>query len=488
MKYDLDIDLSSNTSHSLILKRINPNSRVLEFGSATGYMTRYMKEKLKCEVVCIEIDEVAALKAERYSSKMIVADIDELSWEKHLEGKFDYILFADVLEHLRSPKKVLAVARKFLSENGSVITSIPNISHNSIIMELMEGKFNYQNVGLLDETHIHFFTRESVLSLLEECDLEPVEWLTTMRKPETTEFKQNYTRFPVQIQNFLRGRLDGEVYQFVTVSKKSSLEEKISNFNLVQYENYLDKDFCQIYWDENGIFSEECSLILPIKTEGARASFKFTIPSGNWESIRIDPSNAIVYGEIENIKLTSVETGFEIKELIEGLQTTNNVERLQGKDVCRFISLSNDPQLILSNIALLKNSSYYLEFDMKILNNTGDIYREFIKDLNVYESLQLDNKLLNDQYNTINTTLIEKNQEIESYKIHIMQLSKNNQYLLNENEKYSKVILQRESELKMNYEKLDNSNKELERIYNSLLWKLTSPIRIISEKIRHKEQ
>ncbi|MNC19692.1 hypothetical protein D3C75_676290 [compost metagenome] len=133
---------------------------------------------------------------------------------------FDYILFADVLEHLRNPDMVLSKATEFLSDEGTVMTSIPNISHNAIIMELMEGRFDYKSVGLLDDTHVHFFTRKTVLELLDKVGLEPCAWFTTMRRPETTEFHQNYSKFPITVQNYLKNRVDADVYQFVTFSKR----------------------------------------------------------------------------------------------------------------------------------------------------------------------------------------------------------------------------------------------------------------------------
>lgn len=120
MKYKYNIDMSSDNSLSLILRQVKPGSRILEFGPALGYMTQYLKEELGCIVYCVEIDADAASIASQFCDKMIVADLDELEyWGSQLgEQQFDFLIFADVLEHLRDPWNVLTYSKKFLDEEG----------------------------------------------------------------------------------------------------------------------------------------------------------------------------------------------------------------------------------------------------------------------------------------------------------------------------------------------------------------------------------
>ena len=221
MKYDFNIDMSQYNSLTVILRNISPKSHVLEFGPAAGYMTRYMKETLDCSLTCIEIDEEAAEAASKYCEKMILADIDYMEWVKQLEGKtFDHIIFADVLEHLKNPAEALQVAARFLKEDGTILTSIPNIGHSAIIMDLLQGKFQYRPLGLLDETHIRFFTRKSIYDLLEKTGLRSIGEFPICLLPEQTELRQNYANFSEEIQNALKNRDDAHVYQFVTIAKK----------------------------------------------------------------------------------------------------------------------------------------------------------------------------------------------------------------------------------------------------------------------------
>lgn len=225
MKYNLDAIniMDDNSSHALILRAIKPGSQVLEFGPASGYMTRYMKEQLGCRVYCVEFDETAAKIAAQYCEKIIVDDIEKFNWTKAFEGmSFEHILFADVLEHLRNPELVLQKAVELLKKDGTVITSLPNIGHNAIIMELLDGNFTYRSTGLLDNSHIHFFTKKSMLQMYEAVGIQPVQLDVSCAAPSETEFNQYYEDLPEAVQQHLQAREDGHVYQYIAVSKRKA--------------------------------------------------------------------------------------------------------------------------------------------------------------------------------------------------------------------------------------------------------------------------
>ncbi|MEK3733245.1 methyltransferase domain-containing protein [Paenibacillus sp. FSL M8-0334] len=492
MKYNLEVDLSIKSSHSLILSRIKPRSKVLEFGPATGYMTRYIKEKLQCEIVCVEIDTEAAAKAEVYADKMIVSDINALSWKEDIDGlKFDYILFADVLEHLYNPGLVLATASEFLEEGGYVMTSIPNISHNSIILELMEGRFNYQQIGLLDNTHIRFFTRESVLKLLSDCDLEPVEWLTTMRRPNSTEFNQDYNKLPVPVRNFLKTRIDGEVYQFVTVSQKSTEPEaNITRFQVEQYQNYLDKDYCQFYWAKDKRFSENNSQNITI-SDKSFSLYRFKIPEGAWNSLRFDPANTIVLGEIKNIRL--ICSNSIVKEISnEAITESVNTVILENNAVIRFVSLGDDPQLLFQDLSRYTKSGCVIEFEMKVEDNIATIIEECVNYIHHYVDLYNTQQEQTNQYRVeLKEHKAKNNMQLKLLNEEIERLGAQNVQL--DNELKSKIydfemeigllnnqledICKREEKLK----------KEINAITSSLSWKITAPLRRLFDYIGNRK-
>lgn len=206
------------------IKFVRPNSRVLEFGTGTGYATRFMRDALRCSVTGVECVPEAAEQARPYAEKMIVADVDTGDWTQSLEGLFDFIVFGDVLEHLRDPRLAVDRALRFLSPGGSLLTSVPNVGHNAILLNLRKGRFEYKEYGLLDNTHIHLFTRESLFGMLGELGLYAVASSDNVVRPCLTEFNIHYLAQPFFSLCLVR-RLDGDVYQFVNEWKKAEVSE-----------------------------------------------------------------------------------------------------------------------------------------------------------------------------------------------------------------------------------------------------------------------
>jgi len=163
-----DVSLDPNGSLKKMLDLIDEGKNVIDFGCAAGYFSNLLKNK-GCTVTGIEVNIDAAKVAEKYCKKVIVADLDFTSVIDLVEGeKFDIAVFGDVLEHLRNPWKVLAETRNILKDDGYVVASIPNIAHGSIRLALLQGRFEYTECGILDNTHIRFFTRDTVGQLFEK--------------------------------------------------------------------------------------------------------------------------------------------------------------------------------------------------------------------------------------------------------------------------------------------------------------------------------
>ncbi|EFM39204.1 methyltransferase domain protein [[Eubacterium] yurii subsp. margaretiae ATCC 43715] len=162
-KYDEKLDLYSWNSQTIIIEKIKPNSSVLEFGCANGRLTKHLNKEMGCKVTIVEIDEGSGKEASKYAKECFLGNergnIEKYYWSE-INEKFDYIVFADVLEHLYSPDKVLEQCKKVLKEDGLILISIPNVANYSIINQLLKGEFNYTEVGLLDNTHLRFFTKK----------------------------------------------------------------------------------------------------------------------------------------------------------------------------------------------------------------------------------------------------------------------------------------------------------------------------------------
>ena len=166
--YEYEINFEAkNLAAVKELESVGFDKKVLEFGCSTGYVSKILKER-GCAVTGIEIDGEAAKKAEAYCERVIVGDIENLDYNRQLGNeKFDVALFGDILEHLKDSKTILLKVKDFLKENGYIAISIPNIAHWSIRLDLLCGRFDYQEMGILDDTHLRFFTKRSIVNLLE---------------------------------------------------------------------------------------------------------------------------------------------------------------------------------------------------------------------------------------------------------------------------------------------------------------------------------
>lgn len=140
--------------------------RLLELGCGMGAMAINLKEKYNCEVIGIEIDSTVAEFAKHNLDTVYSADVEQFDLSKL--GKFDCIVCADVLEHLRDPWKIVKELSNLLNVGGQLVISLPNIANIEIIKELLQADFSYRDAGLLDRTHLRFFTRKTMRTLFPE--------------------------------------------------------------------------------------------------------------------------------------------------------------------------------------------------------------------------------------------------------------------------------------------------------------------------------
>jgi len=154
---------------------IAPNSVVLDAGCASGKLRMNLSKNKNCICYGIEYDKESAEEAKKYNKIVVemsldnLKDIDSLPFQKEF---FDYIVFADVLEHLKYPEEVLGLFKKYLKKDGKIICSIPNIAYYKKRLMLLFGNFKYDDYGICDRTHLRFFTYSSMIKLFEENSLK----------------------------------------------------------------------------------------------------------------------------------------------------------------------------------------------------------------------------------------------------------------------------------------------------------------------------
>ncbi len=161
-------------------------NRTLEVGCAAGLFSFELKKKGVAQMVFgVETDYQVSKIASLYLDDVIHGDIEELELP-FPQGYFDGMFFLDVLEHLIDPWATLKKMKKYLKDDALVVMSIPNIRHHSIINNLVLGRWEYEDEGILDRTHLRFFTLSGMIKMIAEAGLK----VKDIRRIFTQEFNR----------------------------------------------------------------------------------------------------------------------------------------------------------------------------------------------------------------------------------------------------------------------------------------------------------
>ena len=166
------------SSHSVILSRFGEGRgrRLLDVGAADGFLAQRLTEQ-GYEVTCIEGDPGLAALAVGKCRAVVQADLDREVPE--LDGPFDVIVYGDVLEHLKDPLRVFQHLNRYLRPDGTLVVSVPNVAHLWVRLQLLLGRFEYTDRGILDRTHLRFFTLASLRRFLAEAKVTVIEIVPT---------------------------------------------------------------------------------------------------------------------------------------------------------------------------------------------------------------------------------------------------------------------------------------------------------------------
>ena len=150
---------------------------MLDVGCAAGNFGRTLKASGRATTVTgIEIDKYAAKDAAGKLDEVICTNLNQVQVDEVLKAYrknyFDYIVCADVLEHLIDPWEIIEALTEYLKPDGKIVVSIPNVRHWSVVSQLIfRGLWEYQKAGIMDKTHLRFFTQRSALDLIRNANL-----------------------------------------------------------------------------------------------------------------------------------------------------------------------------------------------------------------------------------------------------------------------------------------------------------------------------
>lgn len=175
--------LESNPSSidSISTEMVPSGAKVLDIGCATGYMAEYLREYKNCTVAGVENNPEQAQLAQKICSVVFVGSIESPEIQFQIdqyvkkESLFNCVYMSEVIEHLVDPWKILAVLPRWIHKDGCLIITTCNVAHWRMRKELMKGKWTYQEYGVLDKTHLKFFTYETFRQMLLDSDYQIIE-------------------------------------------------------------------------------------------------------------------------------------------------------------------------------------------------------------------------------------------------------------------------------------------------------------------------
>lgn len=401
MKYNFEMDIDEGSSVGKISAQIKEGSQVLEFGPGNGRMTKYLIEAKKSDVSIVELDKELYDFVKEFSQDAFYGDIESFKWAEYYQNKkFDYIIFADVLEHLNNPLETLKKAAEFLSEEGEILITFPNLVHNSVMIDLFNNKIDWASYGLLDETHKSYYTHEGFHKVFKAAGLHvKLEDYTYLAVEDLTELTSSYTDLPVMSRYDFKMRPYGEVYQyFFSLTNNPEVKPEIAqpqNSNYVKQITFLANGLSEprvvptnLFTGENQTFpiafpAEATEVTVQFEKTASIIEFKVSdgennLPLLNQNGFALKPNLFIFAGEtIPEIKIfdTAGKTlNFEIRyryfgefsktfgEMFTLLQPTIN-ENQELKKENQILQATNQKvvsqfqQLLKSHQNLKKNPS-----------------------------------------------------------------------------------------------------------------------------------
>lgn len=518
-KYDTPINLDEENSISLIIEQIKPNTQILEFGPATGRMTKYLKQVLHCDIYIVEIDAEAFELASQFATDGILGDIEKYEWfDAYRDLKFDYILFADVLEHLINPREVLAKVKDLLAEGGSIITSIPNIAHNSVILDLISNKFSYSKTGIMDSTHLRFFTYYTLQQLFDDCDLTIIKEKMVIMGLEQAGINNIPQSISDDYIELLKNRDFAFAYQFVFTSLDK--EYYIKNKDNLTIEKCHKEDATgasliqSIFIDEGKGYNEENKIASKLILDDTRFNLKVDINKTNTIGLRFDPCEFACRIKINNItsnindltisaaNTSFTENGYDVfmhSDPIyilysENLSEVKNIAingeiigissfELQIFYQDLFNTVNTDKSLLLTKLnektdVIQEKENAILAINEKIVvitNEVAERNNEIINLNNVITNLKSELDLLRDYINEKKINLLQSNQDLNLVKTDMKQLYE--------------IIKAKDNEIAVVLNDNANLINQIEAIYNSSSWKVTKSLRFVlsnAKKVRSR--
>lgn len=471
--YERRVVAGIEESLSKIVALIPDGSFVLDVGCGSGMLGAYLTRNKGCVVDGVDLNVDAVNIAENNYRKTFVLDLEsENLVEKFCVDSYDFIVVADVIEHLVNPGILLEGVRALIKPSGTVIFSVPNITHISVGLELLLGKFHYSDNGLLDRTHLRFFSRKSLLEKLSQHGLYAYAIQTIKKEVKETEFSKSSVKlFPSEwLKKIEINYEDALTYQWIVSTKKdrASIEDNIILESDYHWPSLIFTS--ELYWstlkepdysDKNKIIGRLIESAENVQT--IEFHFSDCEMLDDLKNIRIDPVSErklflIVYAEIVDSKKNIIWSWDSQLGAFEILGA--RLLRCVKSGGCLFDPISDDPQ-------------WLPDIGEEILRriDPGSIFR--------FE-MRVDGSLVNFCSNQLETQVDQLETQVDQLKTQVEQFGQDlvvQSHIISAAKLREKNLQQLEGELRGFIVAL---KKTIDSYQASTSWRLTKPLRMVS--------
>lgn len=508
--YTREITADQEEALSKIISRIPSGSVVLDVGCGTGMLGKYLGQHKQCVVDGLDIDpEAVALAKSKYRRTAVVNLERDCLTDIFKAETYDCIVMADVIEHLVHPEQLFQDVKQLLKPNGLLLFSIPNITHISAGLELVLGNFGYRGNGLLDSTHVRFYSKQGFIDTLHDHGIYPFDVGSVFKSLDETEFT-TYQYFPKHwVQDVVNSREDALTYQWIISAKL--FRPKVINY-FADSKNLDSAQYLmlgsRLYWTPNSdeVFSETHSIAGKVLAEaGNQATIFFEFTQQNCQyplaALRVDPvcdNTAFIFFEAfltspakqviwftKKLEQHQLHNAHILPTIVEGTYTVF----CENNDPQWNIRLSEETlKAIVPGTVLSLKISINSQFLIKAAASVIETLNSSLSDKQVREEvLRVKHEtLLTEettrhaqrngqqaaQINILENSVAQKEQFINQLSVRMNELSNQNAADLSHI-----VLLQKHATLLE--QKARNSDKKMVDLISSSSWKITKPLRVV---------
>ena len=308
--YLRSITPGERTSLSVLASLVHNQATVLDLGCGSGALGQHLSETRGCTLDGVTLSEAEATHARPHYRRVVVDNLESCDLVATFAGShYDFIVCADVLEHLSRPEQVLAACRQLLQPEGRLLISVPNAGYTGLIAELLDGEFLYREEGLLDRTHLRFFTRRSLARFLGEqrWAIDSVD--TIARELPESEFDAAFDRLPPSVARHLLGAPDALSYQFICMAHPVAAAQPAWAPSTTPAAPAQARFTAQLYLGHDGHYSEARKLTASGVIGQERQTLHFELPSQYMPvtQLRLDPADRPGFVHLYRLALRSAD-------------------------------------------------------------------------------------------------------------------------------------------------------------------------------------